>query len=334
MMLRYAGAWIAVMCLLGPLRAQDAHFTQFYSVPTYLSPAFAGTSVQSRFALQYRDQWPAIPGAFVTYNVAFDHYLSGMNSGIGFIATNDQAGSGALRYTSIAFQYAYEIQLKRRVFLRPALQFGYVNHAVDYSRLIFGDQLVRGGEVSTFEAYDGRSINYSDIGSGLLFFTPKMWLGVALHHMNEPNQSLLDGQSRVPKKFSMQGGYRIKVSSPVIKKHAQSVVMAFNYRAQEKFDQLDFGAYFERDPVYGGLWYRGLPLFKSYAPGYNNNDAIAVVIGFKLADWRFGYSYDITISRLAVNTGGAHELTAVYELANKRKKKAMAKRRVVPCAKF
>ncbi|MFT3884158.1 MAG: type IX secretion system membrane protein PorP/SprF [Flavobacteriales bacterium] len=334
MKLRYAGALAAAMCLLGPVKGQDAHFTQFYSVPTYLSPAFAGTSVQSRFAMQYRDQWPAIPGAFVTYNLAFDHYLSGMNSGIGFIATNDQAGSGALRYTSLAFQYAYEIQLKRRVFLRPAVQFGYVNHAVDYSRLVFGDQLMRGSDVATYESYDGRAIHYSDIGSGLLFFTPKMWLGVALAHMNEPDQSLLGGQSRVPKKFSAQGGYRMKISSPVIKKHAQSLVMAFNYRAQGKFDQLDIGAYFERDPVFGGLWYRGLPLFKAYAPGYSNHDAIAVVVGFKAADWRFGYSYDITVSRLAVNTGGAHEITAVYELADKRKKKAMAKRRVVPCAKF
>ena len=62
--------------------------------------------------------------------------------------------------------------------------------------------------------------------------------------------------------------------------------------------------------------------------------AIAVVIGYKVNDWRFGYSYDITISRLAAQSGGAHEITMVYELADKRKRKRMAKRRVVPCAKF
>ena len=64
------------------LMAQDPHFTQFYAVPTYLSPAFAGTTVQSRFALQFRDQWPAIPGAFVSYAFAADQYLSaGWNMG-------------------------------------------------------------------------------------------------------------------------------------------------------------------------------------------------------------------------------------------------------------
>jgi hypothetical protein len=253
--------------LLGVACAQDAQFTQFYSAPTYLSPAFAGTAAQSRMALQYRDQWPSIPGAFVTYNVAFDHYLNELNSGIGLIATHDKAGSGAMSYTSITGQYAYEIELKRKVFLRPALQFGYVNHAVDYTRLVFGDQLVRGGDIGTYENLARRSIGYVDMGTGLLFFTPKLWLGMAYHHF------------------------------------------------------------------FAGLWYRGLPL-KSYGEGRPNNDAIAVLAGVMVKDWRFGYSYDLTVSGLAGRTGGAHEVSIVYDWADRRRRKAMSKRRVVPCAKF
>ncbi|HEY0976249.1 MAG TPA: type IX secretion system membrane protein PorP/SprF [Flavobacteriales bacterium] len=332
MRIRYALSVFALSCGL-PALAQDAHFTQFYAAPTYLSPAFAGLATQSRFALQYRDQWPSIPGRFTTANFAFDHYLSDLNSGVGMIVTHDQAGSGALRYTSVAVQYAYEIRLKRKVFLRPAMQFGYVNHAVDFSRLVFGDQLARGGDLGTYDSFDGRSVSYSDVGAGLLFFTPKMWLGMGMHHLNSPNQSLLYGESRVPRKFSMHGGYRFKMPSGVIKKRNTHLVTAFNYRAQEKFDQLDVGAYIERDPIFAGLWYRGLPV-KAYAPGYNNNDAISAVVGFMVNDWRFGYSYDITISRLAINSGGAHEVTLIYEMADKRKKRSMARRRVVPCAKF
>lgn len=324
---------LVAMVLLCRMMAQDAHFTQFYAAPTYLSPAFAGTGSQTRFALQYRDQWPSIPGAFVSSNLAVDHYLSELNSGVGMLVSYDRAGSGALRYTSIGAQYAYELRLKHKVYLRPALQFSYVNHAVDWSRLVFGDQLARGGNVDSYEGFTQRNTKYTDIGGGLLYFTPKLWLGVGVHHLNRPNQSLTLRESEVPQKLSVHGGYRFKVVTPVIKKHPTSIIAAFNYRAQGKYDQLDLGAYFERDPVFAGLWYRGLPL-KSYEPGIANNDAIAAVIGFKVNDWRFGYSYDITISRLAANTGGAHELTMVYELANARRKKSMAKRRVVPCAKF
>jgi len=331
---RYASVLVVWLCSLGASVAQDAQFTQFYATPTYISPAFAGTGLQTRMGLAYRDQWPSIPGAFVTANFALDHYLSDVNSGIGLLVNHDRAGSGALRYTSVSGQYAYEIELKRKVFLRPALQFGWVNHAVDYSRLVFGDQLARGGTVGTYESMQGTSIGYADMGTGLLFFTPKLWLGAAVHHLNRPNQSLLLNEARIPRKFSMHGGYRMTLRTPVIKKDPQQLVFAFNYRAQDKYDQLDVGGYFERAPFYAGLWYRGLPLLKRYDAGYANNDAVAVLVGFLVGDLRIGYSHDVTMSRLAGHSGGAHEVTLGYEMAQKHKKRSASKRRIVPCAKF
>jgi len=92
--------------------------------------------------------------------------------------------------------------------------------------------------------------------------------------------------------------------------------------------------YFEREPIFFGLWYRGLPLFKRYAPGYANNDAVALLVGTIIEDMRIGYSYDVTISRLAANSGWAHEITIGYEIASRHRKRAASKRRVVPCAKF
>lgn len=333
MSLRRTIALLVVVAGTGAMRAQDAQFTQFYAAPTYLSPAFAGTGAQSRMALQYRDQWPSIPGAFVTYNFALDHYLNELNSGIGLVATHDRAGSGAMSYTSITGQYAYEIELKRKVFIRPALQLGYVNHSVDYSRLVFGDQLTRGGDIATYESLARRTVGYVDMGTGVLFFTPKLWLGMAMHHLNEPDQSLLLGESAVPRKFSMHGGYRMNIRTAVIRKHQQALVGAFNYRSQGKYDQLDIGAYYELEPVFAGIWYRGIPV-KHYEPGYANNDAIALLMGVTVKDWRVGYSYDLTISNLASRSGGAHEVSIIYDWADRRRRKAMSKRRVVPCAKF
>lgn len=316
------------------LYAQDAQFSQFYSTPTYISPAFAGTGLQTRVGLAVRDQWPAFPGAFISTNFALDHFIPDINSGIGLLATHDKAGSGGLRYTSISGQYAYEIELKRKVFLRPALQLGWVNHAVDYTKLVFGDQLARGGEVGTYEYLRGSSVNYADFAGGMLYFTPKYWAGFAVHHLNRPNQSLLGNEVRMPIKFSAHGGWRTSFRTPVIREHPQNLVLAWNYRAQEKYDQLDLGGYFERDPFYVGLWYRGIPLFKHYAAGYGNHDAVAVLMGVIVNDLRIGYSYDLTVSRLAGQAGGAHEITLGYEVASAGKKRSMSRRRVVPCAKF
>ena len=169
MILRSAILAGTLTILLCPVAAQDAQFTQFYAAPTYLSPAFAGTSLQSRFSMIHRMQWPSIPGAFTTYAAAYDQYLSEAKSGIGVIMLHDRSGSGALRYSSVTAQYAYEIELKRKVYLRPALEFGFVNHAVDFSRLTFGDQLARGGDVATCVDMDGRSVNYTGAGFYLSF---------------------------------------------------------------------------------------------------------------------------------------------------------------------
>ncbi|MBK7753976.1 MAG: PorP/SprF family type IX secretion system membrane protein [Flavobacteriales bacterium] len=244
---------------MGSAFGQDAQFTQFYAQPTYLSPAFAGTSLQSRFGLTFRDQWPSIPGAFMTYNAAWDHYMSNLNSGVGLLVTHDRAGSGALRYTSIAAQYAYEIELKRKVFIRPALQFGFVQHAVDLSKLTFGDQLARGGDLSSYEHANARSIRYGDMGAGCALLHAQALVGhwPAPFERTEP----IVAPERIKGAEQVQHAWRLPVSFAFTgdQKHPESIVAAFNFKSQGKYDQLDLGAYYEREPFYAGLWYRGHP---------------------------------------------------------------------------
>src|SRR5437764_3029465 len=97
-------------CILLPSYcfSQAYQLTQFYAAPTFLNPAFAGTGSCQRLTTNYRIQWPSIPGAYRTYLLAFDHYIEKKNSGIGFLFTNDQAGSGNLRSTSFNAQYSYQ----------------------------------------------------------------------------------------------------------------------------------------------------------------------------------------------------------------------------------
>jgi type IX secretion system PorP/SprF family membrane protein len=270
----------------------------------------------------------------VAYNFAYDHYVPELNSGFGFIATHDRAGAGAMRGNSIAVQYAYELKITRETAFRPAIQLGYGNRNINFNDLVFGDQLIRNA-ATTLEENIFEPVSFFDAAAGGLLFNPRYWIGVSAHHLNQPNESLYpDRFGLIPMKFSIHGGYRFKLSGGMYKRNSQDLVLAFNYKQQADFNQFDIGAYYELDPLVIGLWYRGLPVVKSNGYGYLNQDAVAALIGISTEYFRFGYSYDITVSRLNLGaTAGAHEISLMYEWASVKNAKA-ARKRIIPCAKF
>src|SRR5688572_14314914 len=93
------------------LDAQHYQFSQFYAAPTYLNPAFTGANACSRLAINYRNQWNAIPGGFNTYQVTMDHAVKKFNSGIGIQFFSDRAGIGNLKTNQVNLLYSYEIKI-------------------------------------------------------------------------------------------------------------------------------------------------------------------------------------------------------------------------------
>ncbi|MFM1931296.1 MAG: hypothetical protein RL226_599 [Bacteroidota bacterium] len=324
--------YIAFMLVSTMVCGQDSQFTQFYAAPTYLNPAFAGTSVQHRMSANYRKQWASIPGGWVAYNAAFDTYVAPLRSGIGFLATHEKAGTGGLRATTISAQYAYEVTISRGLFFRPALQFSFSNRNINFNDLTFGDQLLRNNDPTTLEANVFQPINFFDLATGAVIANANFWFGASVHHLNQPNESLFpDRVGVLPRKYSAHGGYKFHFNGR--NRDSNNLIAAFNYKKQGEFDQLDLGAYYEVKPVTFGLWYRGLPL-KSNGYGYLNHDSFALIVGFDNGAVKFGYSYDFTISQLSIaSSGGSHELSYVYEWGNRKNLRA-SRKRIVPCAKF
>lgn len=319
--------------------AQDARYSQFYAAPLYVNPGFTGLTVEHRFAMNYRHQWPNIPGAFDAYHASYDYNASEINSGFGLILNREDAGSFGLTTNSVAFSYAYRFRLNRRTYLQPGLKLGYVWRGIDFGKLVFNDQLESNSSSTLdIDAFANETVSYPNIDFGILLYSERYWFGGSVNHLNNPNQSLLNDNSiaNLPLKATFQGGYRFKLSGPTIKRlAAKDVTVAAHYEFQNQFDQFDIGAYYNHAPFVFGFWYRGIPVFKQYETGYANNDAFIVLVGYSMPDrnLRIGYSYDITVSRLAANTAGAHEVSIVYEVAS-RKKKRISRKFIVPCAKF
>ena len=300
--------------------AQDVQYSQFYAAPLYLNPALAGTSAQHRANFNFRDQWPSIPGTYISYMASYDLNIEESNSGVGFLISRDQAGAGGLSTTTFGGVYAYNIQFNRQLAFRPAIGVNYGIRAVDVSKLKFGDQLLTGSLNTTSPVLSDR-VGYMDINMGGLFYGKEFYLGYSVYHMNNPNNSLLGEESIIPARHSVQLGYRLPFRKTVQREIVRSMTVAVHYKAQAKWDQFDIGAYFLFKPIVVGMWYRGIPGLKAYEPGYQNNDAVVLLAGVHYQNFKFGYSYDITISKLWADSGGAHELSLIYEYRNPNKGK-------------
>lgn len=264
---------------------------------------------------------------------SYDYNMINLNSGIGLRFLRDKAGSGALRFTSVAAVYAYRFKLSRKLGIRLGVDAAFVQRHVDFSKLTFTDQLLRGGSTGTVEQLPYQRKTYFDITSGGLFYGKKFWIGYSGHHLNSPNESLLGLNSRVPIMHTVHGGYNIRVNKQNRLQH-QSITASFYFKHQYNFDQLDLGLYYTYEPVIFGIWYRGLIVLKRYNPQYLNQDALIFMVGYERWGFRLGYSYDVTISRLVPNGGGSHEIALIYEFATQERKKKTASRLNVPCAKF
>lgn len=308
---------------------QDPTFSQFYANALYLSPSFAGATSEYRFALNYRNQWPAVPGVFHTYSISFDKALSNFNSGIGVLATYDVAGSGNLSTTNIGLIYSYDFNVNKEWHIRPGINFKFYYLGLDINKLIFNSQITGSGTSPSVTPPPFDNVADVDFATSALVYNERTWAGFTLDHLLKPKTSFYGNDATVPVKFNFYGGAQILKKTRLRQKMQEVLSVALNFQKQGKFYQSDLGLYYYKDPLIFGIWYRGIPFATSQV-----GDAIIGLIGIKTSQLHIGYSYDFTISSLIGSTGGAHEISLVYEFNNLSLGQLKKRIRSIPCPEF
>ncbi len=313
-------AWIG----LNETFAQDPQFSQFYSNPLYLAPSFAGASGGSRICANFRDQWVSLPNTFKTYSFSYDHYFSNFNSGVGFLGYRDAAGAGQLGTFSLGVQYSYNFKVFQTTYIRPGLHFSYREHGLAWDKLDFIDEVMYGGGGTVQPEALSRARDV-DLALSTLVYAKRYWAGVTVDHLLTPNVSLYAEKTLVPVKISVFGGVELVRRSRLLKPVEETMTLAFLFKKQGPFTQLDLGVYWLKNPLVLGLWYRGIPPFNS-----QRGDALIVLIGYKTHNFNIGYSYDLTVSNLIGQALGSHEVSMSVKFAIPRR----TKKGEVPCPEF
>lgn len=304
--------WIIIVSGVIPLGSQDPIFSQFYSSPLHINPAFAGNSYAPVINLNSRIEWPMINFAYNTYSISADRFFEKKNFGTGLIILMDDSGNGIYKRFRTEGIVSYRLKAAENKYFKMGLGLAYGQNTLDWNKLIFGDMI---DAYSGFTLPDGSRLitdetrpedltkRYFDLSAGVLYYSRSIFLGVAIKHANTPVDYYFDQNSDavnkgLPMRFTAQIGGEVQLTPDDIY-HKRFFSPGLLYVYQSGLHQLTVNNYFDLGGFFGGLGYRY---------NFTNSDAVLFTAGVTKEMFKIGYSFDYTISRLGINTGGSHEL--------------------------
>ncbi|MEN0046757.1 MAG: PorP/SprF family type IX secretion system membrane protein [Bacteroidota bacterium] len=301
------------------LQAQDPVFSQFFTTPMQLNPAFAGNTLAPRISINYRTQWlwPAPTNVYRTYSASYGQFFEPLNSSIGLMVEADNAGEGIYKTNRVSAFYGYRLKINDGLFIKSGIDIGFVQSTLNWNQLTFLDQIdpIEGIVSPSDEVpIENLTRSYGTVGAGLLAYGKNFYAGFGAKHLNTPNEALTvisdNLNSGLPMRFSAQAGGQFTFQKGNKKNAASFISPNVTYIQQGDFAQLNGGAYLGYRSFFGGIWYRH---------AFSNSDAAIFLVGAEVDIFRIGYSYDFTVSGLAASsggTGGASEITIVLNFEN------------------
>ncbi len=317
---------ILIISLPG-IKAQDPVFTQFYVNKLYLNPAFAGSSNDARFLLDYRNYWPNLSNTFVHYNVSYDQPSALIHGGFGLNIMNDKQGQGTLNKLLIDGIYAYQVKINRFSNLRAGFQTSFIQHKMDVSDVILPDMYDydnMGFINSSQESLYNEKASNIDFSAGLLFdFRVRhqyYYIGLASHHLTAPLIVFNGSKKVLARKYTIHFGTLFPVFYDRFGKEKVFLSPLLLYQRQADYEQLHYKCNILVDSYKAGVGIRQNLMF--------NINSVTLSLGITREYFDIVYSYDQGIYNRRYNYFNlmAHEVTFLLKFkynGSRNKKKAI-----------
>lgn len=318
-----------LMGLFTQMSAQDIHWSLYNMSPLTLNPSLTGAYLgTARIGGIYRDQNTNLNGGtgFQTPSFYIDAPIVAVGKkdwiGIGGMFYSDQAGSASLSnqaaYASVAYHKA--LDKKGKSLLSFGLQGGILQRNIDINELRFGDEVLGELQTGTFtmtpqnrENLTGSSAFNLNAGIMLTAQVSKQTdlnIGLSFYNILSPDYALENttnantpkGRRDLPLRFQLHGQFNFDLN----KKWMLSPTFLYNQAYSTNEVQ-----------VQGMVGYKlndKDPMIIKLGPGYRLGDALEVLLGIDYKAFKFGASYDMTLSgQREVNNGvGGFEFALSY----------------------
>ena len=313
--------FIFLFCSCVSTYAQDILLSQSYNNTQTIAPSFAGMFNGSKVTLAYRNQWASVNRGrtYVTYTASADYFVERYNSGFGALFTGDVQGESVIRAFEGALQYNYRVQINKNLFFRPGIQVKFISKSIDPEKLIFSENIAADGTIidnTSYEYLEIDSYKKVDVDVSGMLYNKYFWVAANIDHLVRNNVSFLGGTEKIPMRYSLAAGgnWIYKEKGNWRNPSAEMVTFGTLVQHQGKFNQLDLGVTWTKNPMQFGVWYRN---FFIPTATKSSHDALIFVVGLGGEKFKISYSYDLSLSGLSDTSGGSHELTMNFYINKK-----------------
>jgi type IX secretion system PorP/SprF family membrane protein len=275
---------------------QDKLITNFMFDKMSINPGKTGVDMYNSICATsiYRNQWDKVNGApnSAVLNIEgnLERFFKG---GIGLAFYHDAIGFS--RQNNLLLNYSYPIRISNVGVLGLGFGIGIINYGIE-------PNWVPPTTATDLSLPVGFAATNLDANFGAYFQGKDFYVGLSSTHLSESllkkTVADIDQNYQTARHYYFMGG---KSFDDVLNGKIDAQVLLRTDLVKYSFD-INTRYFFtiNDNELYGGLTYR-------------NSDAIGVLLGFSPTQkFTIGYSYDITINKLASVSRGTHEIVLKY----------------------
>lgn len=296
---------LACLFPLFALGQQTAVYSQYMFNGLLLNPAYAGYKEDINISLLNRSQWVGVSGAPNTQSLIADGaFFNNKNVGLGLAIVNDRVGIQG--QTSAMFNYSYRLQVGDESRLSFGIAAGGIQFSLNSNKAIIDDP--------TDPNFSGmQSYLAPDARAGVYFSNDNFYAGLSATNLlvNAVSKNNLRSQYVILPNthFFLTAGAIFDVNNSL--KFKPSFLLREDPKSMGNFDIN--ASFLINDRIWlGGSYRMGVDMWKntnSQFGTFQQNSLVGLVEVYVAKQFRFGYAYDYSLSRLNTLANGSHEFS-------------------------
>lgn len=300
------GIGLKSMILIGSFQMvsaqEDGYFDHHYLQPVLINPGATGFNGDHEFLAAYKLNYTDFPGAPRTFTALYNGSFAD-KVGLGFQILSDHVGVTQLLQAQLNYSYRFIFDnAVVGVGLSTGIQNFKVKDVQNDPLIDPTDPLLNEG-IDGYLLFDGSAGVYAEVDKKFIF-------GVSFPNVVKQRIAEIAGDVHIDDlksfPYAVHFGYRHEVKNYNFE--IEPSITIKNLRYSPFLIDLNLKFSFLDEQLIGGL---------GYTLGEDNRAAL--LLGTRLDNLKFYYSYDVSIGDFQQFNNGSHEFTLVYQLPSKTK---------------